>query len=111
MADKTWKAFERRVAEFFGCNRTGPMQAKDENDLNHPQLHCQCKHSKKHAVINVWDAAKKQTDKTGKIPTVALGVKGRPGFWLLVHSSDLTAVANQRNNVKTGMDFSGFIGE
>jgi len=98
MADKAWKAFERRVAYFFGCKRTGPMQAKDENDLNHPHIHCQCKHSKRHAIIGVWDAAKKQTEKSGKIPVVALGVRGRPGFWLLVHSSDLVAVSRRHEN-------------
>ena len=76
------------------------MQEKDANDLDHPQLHCQCKHSKRHAVIGVWDAAKKQTEKSGKIPVVALGVKGRPGFWLLVHSSDLGAISKQRDDAK-----------
>ena len=96
MANKTWKEFERPVANYFGCKRTGPMQEKDANDINHPQLHVQCKHAKKHAILTVWDAAKKKTDKSGKIPVVAIKQKGRHGFWLLIRSSDLGAVANQR---------------
>lgn len=94
MADKTWKAFERAVAHFFGCKRTGPMQPKDATDINHDLIHCQCKHSKRHSIVNVWDRAKAAAK--GKIPIVAVKVKGRHGFWVLVHSSDLTAVSNQR---------------
>ena len=94
MPDKTWKQFERVVARFFGVERTGPMQAKDASDINHPYLHVQCKHSVRHAIVNVWDAAKKAAG--DKIPVVAVKTKGRHGFWLLVHSSDLTAVSNQR---------------
>ena len=93
MPDKTWKAFERAVASYFGCRRTGPMQEKNANDINHPNIHCQCKYSKRHAIVGVWDAAKAVSK--GKIPIVAVKVKGRPGFWLLVHSGDLQAVANQ----------------
>jgi len=96
MPDKTWKKFERVVAGFFGCRRTGPMQEKNASDINHDFLHVQCKHSKKVAIVNVWDAAKKVADKSDKIPVVAIKQKGRKGFWLLTHSSDLTAVANQR---------------
>lgn len=109
--DKVWKAFERKVAVWFGCRRTGPMQGPDENDINHPHLHVQCKYSKRHAIVGIWDAARRQTEKSGKIPVVALGVKGRPGFWLLIKDSDLGAVSNQRDIVKTGMPFSGLIGE
>ena len=99
MHRRTWQKFEQRVAEWFGGRRTGPMQETDANDINHPQIHCQCKHSKKHAVIGVWDKAKAKTLNNGKIPVVALGVKGRPGFWLLVHSGDLMAIANQKGDI------------
>ena len=96
MGDSAWKKFERSVARYFGCERTGPMQAKDANDINHDFLHVQCKHSKRHAIVNVWDAAKKVAYKDGKIPVVAIKVKGRHGFWLMMHSNDLIAVSNQR---------------
>ena len=94
MPDKVWKAFERKCAEYFGGSRTGPMQAKGASDVNHHCLHIQCKHSKRIALVKVWDEAKEKSN--GKIPIVAVKEKGRPGFWLLVHSSDLVAVAEQR---------------
>jgi hypothetical protein len=102
MADKAWKAFERAVAAFFGCSRTGPMQEKDANDIDHPHLHCQCKHGKRFAILTIWDAAKKIADRDGKIPIVAIKQKGRHGFWLMVHSSDLNAVSNMREQAKKG---------
>lgn len=98
MPDKTWKAFERAVATYFGCRRTGPMQEKDANDINHEHLHVQCKHSKRHAIVNVWDQAKSVCG--SKIPVVAIKNKGRKGFWLLIHSDHLGAVSNQRDVAK-----------
>lgn len=100
MANPAWKKFEQAVARFFGCKRTGPMQAKDANDINHHCLHVQCKHSQRHAIVSVWDAAKRVADKDSKIPVVAVKQKGRHGWWLLVKADDLTAVANQRETVK-----------
>jgi len=94
MPDKTWKKFERTVARFFGCERTGPMQDKDANDINHHCLHVQCKHNKRIALLTIWDAAKRASN--GKIPVVAVKQKGRHGFWLFLHSSDLGAVHTQR---------------
>lgn len=100
--DPAWKKLERAVARFFGTERTGPMQSKNASDINHDLIHCQCKHAKRHAILTVWNAAKKEADKTGKIPCVAIKQKGRHGFWLMMHSSDLTAIANQRQVVIDG---------
>jgi hypothetical protein len=100
MPEPAWKKFERTVARFFGCERTGPMQEKDANDINHDCLHVQCKHSKKIAIVNVWDAAKAVADKEGKIPCVAIKQKGRHGWWIMVRAEDLTAIANQREQAK-----------
>lgn len=91
-----WKQFERDVAAFFGCFRTGPDQEKDASDIDHDHLHVQCKYSMRHAIVSVWDAAKKVADRSGRIPVVAIKQKYRQGFWIMIHSSDLTAVANQR---------------
>lgn len=69
------------------------MQEKDANDCKHEYLHIQCKHSKRNAMVNLWDKAKDKTKKTGEIPILALGVQGRRGFWVLCKASDLQAVA------------------
>ena len=100
MSNSAWKSFERTVARWFGCERTGPMQGKDANDIDHDFLHVQCKYAKRHAILTIWYAAKAVADRTGKIPCVALKQRGRHGFWLMMHSSDLRAVANQRKIAK-----------
>ena len=97
MPTKTWKAFELAVAKYFGGWRTGPMQSKAETDVRHEKLHVQCKHSKRIALVNVWDEAKQNCK--GKIPIVAVKQKGRHEFWLLVHSDDLLEVAEARKKV------------
>lgn len=96
MGNEIWKVFERQVARFFGCERTGPMQIKDASDINHDSLHVQCKYSKRFSILTIWDAAKKVAKQNKKIPVVAIKQAGRSGFWLLVHSDDLQSVANQR---------------
>ena len=103
MADKTWKARERQTAKFFGCNRnplSGGNSRHTRSDSLHESLFIEHKHSVKHAITNLWDKTKAMALKENKIPVVTLSVKGRPGFWVMCHSSDLTAVANQRELAK-----------
>ena len=95
---RTWQKFETIVPRFFGVERTGPMQSKNANDIDHPHLHVQCKYATRHAIVTVWDDA--QCASAGKIPVVAVKQKGRHGFWLLIHSADLAAVAHQRELAK-----------
>ena len=97
MADKVWKAFERQVASYFGTTRTGPMQPKGANDIKHDRIHVQCKYRKVYAILNMWREARKYAK--GLIPVLAIKDKGGHGFWLVVHSSDLIAVANQRKKL------------
>lgn len=103
MADKAWKAFERRVAAFFGCLRnplSGSNSRHSESDTLHETLYIECKQKARIANITLWDDTKIGATKEGKIPVVALSVKGRRGFWILCHSEDLTAIANQRLRVR-----------
>jgi hypothetical protein len=90
MADKSWKAFERRVASFFGGKRC-PVLGDDTNaDVTHETLFIECKQRQKHSVVTLWDSVKKRAQKEGKTPVVCLSEKNRPGFWIVVHSDDLT---------------------
>jgi hypothetical protein len=46
MADKAWKAFERRIAKFFGCKRRGADYGGAEggkDDLTHAHYAVECK--------------------------------------------------------------------
>ena len=100
MPDKSWKAFERRVARFFGCQDRNPLSGTNSkhtaSDTLHEELFIECKQRERYAAVRLWEESKKLALREGKIPVVAVSEKGRPGFWLLVHSSDLTAIANQR---------------
>ena len=93
---KTWKGRERQIAAFFGTKRTplsGGNSGHSRSDSRHPRLFLEDKHRKRHAVISLWDETKVLAEKEEKIPVVALTQHGRPGFWIMVHSSDLLDVA------------------
>ena len=101
---KTWKARERSIAKFFGTTRT-PLSGINSrhgtsSDSLHPLLFIEAKHRKRHAVVRLWYKCKELAIKEKKIPVVALSEHGKPGFWIMVHSSDLLSVANQRNLVR-----------
>lgn len=95
MADKAWKAFERRVAAWFGCLRNigsgtcGRPDLLSASDSTHPRLFLEAKHHARHAARALWDATAKLARKEGKIAVLALGDRGKPGFLAVVHSDDL----------------------
>jgi len=90
MADKSWKAFERRVAAYF-CGVRCPVLGDDTKaDVNHETLYIECKQRQKHSVVTLWDSVKARAKREKKTPVVCLSEKGRPGFWIMVHSDDLT---------------------
>ena len=106
VADKAWKQRERLVAAFFGAKGRTPLSGGNSghtrSDTLHERLFIEHKHSVRHAITNLWDKTRTMAHKEKKIPVVTLSVKGRPGFWVLTHSSDLTAVANQRLLARKG---------
>jgi len=103
MPTNTWKSRERKVAAFFGGKRTplsGINSGHTSADIIHDRLFVEQKHRKRHSILTLFDAVKKLAQKENKIPVVTISEHGRKGFWILVHSSDLTAVANQRVKVR-----------
>lgn len=107
MPDKAWKAFERRVAAYFGGQRnslSGRNSKAGAGDVLHPILIIECKQRVRHTAVALWDATRDLD--CARIPVVALSEKGRPGFWLLIHSDDLLAVAAaHRANCLVSSDF------
>ena len=96
---KTWKNIERKIASFFGSERTplsGGNSKITRSDSLHDLLFIETKYRKKHSAVTLWRETKELADKEGKIPVVCLSEKGRKGFWVCCHSGDLTAIANQR---------------
>ena len=91
--NKAWKAFERRAAAFFGGKRCPVLGTETRADVDHETLFIECKQRVKHSVVTLWDNTKRRADKEGKVPVVCLSEKNRPGFWIVVHSDDLQAMA------------------
>ena len=92
---KTWKAIERKVAKFFGVERTplsGGNSKITRSDTLHKNLFIETKYRKKHTAITLWDDTKAKAEKENKIPVVCLAEKSRHGFWLLIKSTDFADI-------------------
>ena len=92
MADKAWKRREREVASYFNGKRTalsGINSKVTRADVIHDELFVECKLRAKHTVVSLWDDTAKLAKDESKTPVIALCEKNRPGFWVMVHSSDL----------------------
>lgn len=101
--DKPWKAVERRIARWLGSERN-PLSGRhgkiSRSDSIHPLLYIETKWRKRHSAVSLWRDTAKKADKENKIPVCCLVEHSKHGFWLLVHSQDLLAVANQREIAK-----------
>lgn len=74
MADKAWKAFERRVSAFFGGVRCPVLGTDTKADVNHDTLFIECKQRQKHSVVSLWDATKIRAGKKGSYRVRHAGV-------------------------------------
>lgn len=93
MGDKAWKQRERQVASYFGGERTalsGGNGKITRADVIHDDLFIEVKLRQKHSAVTLWDDTKQLADKENKTPVIALCEKGRKGFWIMVHSDDLS---------------------
>jgi len=103
----TWKNIERRVAGFFGSERTalsGGNSKITRSDSLHDTLFIETKYRVSHSAVTLWRSTKELADLEDKIPVVCLSEKGKQGFWVLCHSGDLQAIANQRAIAKRDSD-------
>jgi len=95
MADKSWKAFERRVAKDFGSVRTalsGGNGKVTRSDTHHPRLFVECKHNAESAVWTLFLKTRELAKKEGKTPVVIQGKKKHPGYLLIVHCDDFRRI-------------------
>ena len=99
MPDKAWKKRESDVAGFFDGKRTalsGGNGKITRADVMHDKLFIECKLRAKHTVVSLWDDTAKLAKEEEKTPVIALCEKNRPGFWVMVHSSDLYKLTNKK---------------
>ncbi len=79
MGDKAWKAFERRVARFFGGERNRMSGAVDQltaGDVVHGTLYVEAKHRATLAVDTWMTEAADNAEDEEKVPVLALHRKG-----------------------------------
>jgi len=88
--DKTWKAFERRVAQRTGGERIPVSDRRTPLDVKHPYLGIECKYRKKISKF-IKDSMDQAIRGSGDdlIPTVILGEYNNPDMLALVRLPDL----------------------
>jgi len=88
--DKTWKAFERRVAQRTGGERIPVSDRRTPLDVKHPYLGIECKYRKKISKF-IKDAMGQAVRGSGEdlIPTVILGEYNSSEMLALVRLPDL----------------------
>lgn len=91
---RTWQKAESRAASLFGASRqpgSGSMGRDDQSrsDSTHPRIFLECKYRERHAVRSLLDSTCELAQREGKFAVVGLFDKGRPGFVVAIHSSDI----------------------
>lgn len=106
---KTWKAVERRVAKRFGTLRnrgSGSSGREDEScsDSKHETLYIETKYRQRTWVRTELDKAKEHAKKEEKTPVLIVADKGKRGFIVCVHVSDLKLVALELDQIYNTVD-------
>ena len=107
MADKHWKAFERRVAEFFGLRRVplsggasghgtrADLMRRRGEESRKLYLFCELKHWVKMAVFTLFYDTRELAEAERKIPVLMLGKRGDHGFLVVIHSDRFDFVMSE----------------
>lgn len=99
MADKAWKARERKAAARIGALRnigSGSMGRADRSasDSTHETIFLEVKLRQKHAAVQLWRKTAKLAKKEKKTPIVALCESGMPGAWYVVREDHVRELAD-----------------
>ena len=92
MPDKTWKAFERKVAKILGGKRIPSSGAAPgfKGDVEHPLFFIECKHGLQipKTIVSWYLKAKEQAKKESKIPIVVMKPKGKHEEYVVISLTD-----------------------
>lgn len=97
MADKTWKAIERRVAKFFGTTRTplsGSNSRHTESDTLHEHLFIEIKYRKKIPFLKLFKDTISLAKKENKIPAIVFVEKGSDKPIMMCEIKNIKKIAN-----------------
>ena len=92
MADKTWKAVERKIAKLFKTTRTpfsGGNSKHTRSDTLHKDLFIEIKHRKKHSTWALYKETAEMAKVESKLPIVVLKQKGQRGELVCLKLEDL----------------------
>jgi len=95
MADKAWKAFERRMSSDWGTVRTalsGGNGKITRSDSHHKRLFLEGKLNVNSPFWRLYLKSKEMADKEGKAVVLCLGKKHQKGYIVACHYSDLDIV-------------------
>ena len=103
MADKTWKAFERRIAKFFGSERnplSGGNSKQTRSDSLHDKLFIECKWTQRSALVTLYKKTKELAKLENKIPVLAITDKSTKDDLIIMKKEDLIAVCSNASDQK-----------
>ena len=108
MADKHWKAAERRASALFSARRnrlSGSSNRDDQSrsDSTHERLFIETKVYSSMAVISLYDETRAHAKREKKTPVLMLAKKHRKGFIIACDVRDLAKVAAELAEVAEAM--------
>jgi hypothetical protein len=94
----SWKRRERNAARLFGAQRqvlsgSCGRGERGRSDTTHDRLFIETKLRASSSVRSLWERTRELARRESKIPVLMLYAKGKPGGLVVVHESDLAAVA------------------
>lgn len=102
---KTWKAVERRVAKYWGTERTpfsGSNSKITASDSLHKNLFIETKLRTKWSIFTLYNEVEEKAKKEGKIPVLCLHEKNKHGFLIVIKNENLDKIIEERIKVKNG---------
>lgn len=105
MADKKWKAQERRVSNFFGTKRV-PLSGRNSghntsSDSLHERLYIEAKYRKRIPIFDLWPEIYKKAKKENKIPVLAVKSMQISDDIFCIRKMDLEKLVEERLQVKS----------
>jgi len=98
MNRSTWKAFERRVAGFWGSVRnalSGGNSKLTRSDSIHPRLFISCKHGIRSAFWTLYKEELPKAEAEDKTVVLALGNKNHDGHLIAFHCDAMPIVVRE----------------
>ena len=100
MSDKTWKSVERRIAKFFGTQRT-PLSGQNSRhtgaDILHDKLFVEIKFRSKIPFMKTFKYTIEQAKKENKTPMVVFVEKNSRTPILMCNLYDFKKIVEEKN--------------